>query len=92
MEDRLNGISGIHLIKIIRLAKDRNQLFATRFFIELEILEESLNEKRGTSFSYMYGFMDVIQEQNVYRISQYDFQGEKFQPRYDYEWNYNAES
>lgn len=92
MEDRLNGINGVHLIKIIRLAKDRNQLFATRFFIELEILEESYNEIRGTSFSYLYGFIDVIQEQNVYRISQYEFEGEKFQPRYDYEWNYNGES
>jgi nanoRNase/pAp phosphatase (c-di-AMP/oligoRNAs hydrolase) len=39
IEDRLNGICGVHLIKIIRLAKDRNQLFATRFFIELEILK-----------------------------------------------------
>lgn len=92
IENYLQGISRIHLIKIIRLAKDRNQLFATRFFTELEILEEPADTHKVTRFSYYYGFIEVVQEQNLFKLSNIEFNGEEFAPRYDYEWNYNAES
>lgn len=92
MEKLLQQISRIHLIKTIRLAKERNGFIGPRFFIELEVLGDPVDDRKASQFCYYYGFVEFIQEQSTYKILAIDLKGEQFQLRYDHEWDVQGES
>jgi hypothetical protein len=61
-----------------------------RYFVEIETIEGS--EKDMAYFAYYYGFMDILKEENDYKISNLEFYGENYLCAPYHGWSYNAES
>jgi hypothetical protein len=61
-----------------------------RYFVELETIGGS--EGHGANFTYYYGFVDLVKENNQYRISNLDFTAEDYLCAPFHGWSYDAES
>jgi hypothetical protein len=78
------------LIKYKEVPIDDNPGGLLRYFVELETIGGS--EEHGTNFSYYYGFVDLIKENNQYKIANLDFTAEDFLCAPFHGWQHNAEA
>lgn len=63
---------------------------ALRYFIEIEAIEGS--DKAIGYFAYYYGFVNLIEEEGLYKISKIDFFGENYLCAPYHGWSYDAEA
>ncbi|MDF2942066.1 MAG: hypothetical protein K0S01_924 [Herbinix sp.] len=60
-----------------------------RYFVEIETIGGS--DKNVANFTYYYGFVDLIKENNQYKISNLEFTGEDYLCAPYHGWSYDAE-
>lgn len=82
-------IGHINLIKLNNITYDHILNGTSKYFIELETIEPSVNG--NTSFSYYYGYVYIQNENGNYKISDFDLRGEDFLCAAYHGWNHNAE-
>ncbi len=78
------------LIKYKEVPIDNNPSGLLRYFVELETIGGA--EDHGTNFSYYYGFVDLIKENDQYKIANLDFTAEDFLCAPFHGWYHNAEA
>ena len=84
------NILHINLLKLKRVPVFENNSNSARYFVEFETIEGS--EKAATYFAYYYGYVDIIKEDNQYRISDLEFYGEDYLCAPYHGWNHDAEA
>lgn len=80
------GIAHVNLIKLNRLPDENDTV---HYFVELETIEGS--SKGVTYFAYYYGYVNLIKEQNLYKISDMRWYGEDFLCAAYHLWQHDAE-
>lgn len=80
------GIGRTHLLQLEKVPADSPG--ADTFFIELETIEGS--DKDVTYFAYYYGYVDVVREKGVYKISAVRLFGEDFLCAAFHGWDHDA--
>lgn len=86
--DSFKNILHISLIKYKEVPVYDNPSGILRYFVELETIGGS--EKNIANFTYYYGFMDLVKEEGLYKISGLDFYGEDFLCAPYHGWSYDA--
>jgi hypothetical protein len=86
--ESFKGISHINLVKL-RNVTDQTLGNTVKYFIELEVLKPS--EEGNTNFLYYYGYVDLKNEDGVYKITNIDLSGEDFLCAPYHGWRYYAE-
>ncbi|MFZ5966217.1 MAG: hypothetical protein ACOYVK_03490 [Bacillota bacterium] len=84
------GIGHTSLIKLRKTPDDQSNPNNIRYFMEIETIEGS--SKNVTYFAYYYGFIDIMEERNGYRIANMEFYGEDFLCAPYHGWAHNAEA
>jgi hypothetical protein len=83
------NILHISLIKYKEVPVYDNPSGILRYLVELETIGGS--EKNIANFTYYYGFVDLLKEDNLYKISNLDFYGEDYLCAPYHGWSYDAE-
>jgi hypothetical protein len=84
------NILHINLIKLKEIPSDTMQPNDLRYFFELETIEGS---KQGSGlFSYYHGFMNIVKENNQYRIADQEMYAENYLCAPYHSWYYIAEA
>lgn len=83
------NIGHINLIKFHTVPSKIYENSFSKYFIELETIETSLNN--NTSFAYYYGFIYVKNENNKYKIFDIELNSEDFLCAAYHGWAHNAE-
>lgn len=84
------NIFHINLIKLKEIPIPNTSKNLKRYFVELETIEGS--DKPMTNFGYYYGFIDLTQEKDSFKISNMDFYGEDFLCALYHGWQWQGES
>lgn len=84
-----DNIFHINLIKIIEIPQPKEKADNKIFFVEIETIEGS--DKPMTNFGYYYGFVDLIKENDLYKINDMNFYGEDFICAPYHGWKYYGE-
>ncbi|MEG2786909.1 MAG: hypothetical protein RR942_03725 [Romboutsia sp.] len=79
-----------NLIKLKEVPRDEKNLEDRKYFVELEIIEGT-NENKGV-FGYYYGYIYVTEEDGVYKIKDMQYAPENYLCAPYHGWNYDAES
>ena len=88
--DSFKNILHTSLIKYKNVPIYDNPDDILRYFVELETIGGS--EGHGANFTYYYGFVDLVKENNQYKISNLDFTAENYLCAPFHGWSYDAES
>lgn len=88
--DSFENILHTSLIKYREVPTADNSKDALRYFVELETIGGS--KGRGANFTYYYGFVDLIKENDQYKISNLDFTAEDYLCAPFHGWSYDAET
>ncbi|MDD3503433.1 MAG: hypothetical protein PHE63_05050 [Eubacteriales bacterium] len=88
--ESFENILHINLIKLQRVPTDKKHPSSMRYFIEVETIEGS--EKDVAYFAYYYGYVYILSEGNLYRISDLEFHGEDYLCAPYHGWSYMAEA
>lgn len=83
------NILHINLIKLKIVPELNNDLNSMKYFVEIETIEGTENNK--ANFAYYYAFIKMLKEGNLYKISNVELFGEDFLCAPYHGWNYNAE-
>ncbi|MDD3080568.1 MAG: hypothetical protein PHH37_15915 [Paludibacter sp.] len=78
------------LIKYNEVPVYNNQTGMLRYFIEIETIGGS--EKNIANFTYYYGFIDLIKEDDQYKISSIEYTGENYLCAPMHGWSHDAEA
>jgi hypothetical protein len=87
--DSFKNILHTSLIKYRKVPVYDNPQGIIRYFIEIETIGGS--KENVANFTYYYGFIDHIKEQNQYKISNLEFTGENYLCAPYHGWSYDAE-
>lgn len=87
--DTFKNILHINLIKYREIPVYDNNSNMVRYFVEIETIEGS--DKGVGYFAYYYGFIDMIEEDGQYKISNIEFIGENYLCAPYHGWDYDAE-
>ncbi|WP_445505518.1 hypothetical protein [Niallia sp. 03091] len=90
-EDYLNSFAGVGHTSLIKLCRLPDIKQGIRFFYEIETIE-GFKEKRNEYFGYYYGFIQLIDEKEGYRISDVQQIGKDFLCAPYHGWSHDAES
>lgn len=88
--DMFQNILHINLIKYKEVPVYANNDQIVRYFVEIEAIEGS--DKNIGVFAYYYGFVDLIEENGSYKISDLQFYGENYLCAPYHRWSYDAEA
>ncbi|MDF2586896.1 MAG: hypothetical protein K0S41_737 [Anaerocolumna sp.] len=88
--DTFQNILHINLIKYKQIPVFDNTQNSIRYFVELETIEGT--EKGIGQFAYYYGFIDIIKENDLYKIAKLEYTGENYLCAPYHGWWYDAES
>ncbi len=80
-----------NLIKIKQVPVYQAPSNLSRYFVELETIQGS-DQDSLAYFAYYYGFVDVVKEGALYKISDLKFYGENYLCAPMHGWSYNAEA
>ncbi|KAF5076744.1 hypothetical protein DSECCO2_157820 [anaerobic digester metagenome] len=83
------NILHINLIKYHQVPMEAPQENMVRYFVEIETIEGSA--KDTGVFAYYYGFVDLVKEENQYKISDIHYFGENFLCAPYHGWQWEAE-
>lgn len=86
------NILHINLIKFKEVPLYKEYSNKARYFVEIETIEGSGAVKDVAYFAYYYGYLDIVKEENKYKISDIEFYGENYLCAPYHGWNYDAES
>jgi hypothetical protein len=84
-----NNVGHLNLIKMHKINNTIDKSVHSKYFIELETIETSLNN--NTSFAYYYGFVYIENENDTYKISNMELNNEDFLCAAYHGWAHNAE-
>lgn len=84
------NILHLNLVKYHEVPVYDNPNNITRYFVEIETIEG--NEKHTAEFAYYYGFVDILNENGQYKISNLEFNGENYLCAPYHGWSYDAEA
>lgn len=87
--ETFKNILHISLIKYREVPVYDNTSGIQRYFVEIETIEGS--DKNMAYFAYYYGFVDLVNEDGLYKISNLDFYGEDFLCAPYHGWSHDAE-
>jgi hypothetical protein len=88
--ETFKNILHISLIKYKEVPVYENPLGVIRYFVEIETIEGS--ENKIGNFAYYYGFVDLLEEDGLYQISNLEFHGENYLCAPYHGWSYDAEA
>ncbi len=88
--DSFKNILHMNLIKYKEVPLYDNPTGIIRYFVEIETIEGS--DKEVGYFAYYYGFVDLIKEGGLYKISNLEFHGENYLCAPIHGWFYDAEA
>jgi hypothetical protein len=87
--ESFKGISHINLVKMRNITVKTSTNSELRYFIELEVLKPS--ESGDTYFGYYYGYVSLMTEDGLYKITNIELNGEDFLCAPYHGWRYYAE-
>ena len=87
--DSFKNILHTSLIKYHEIPVYDNPSDIIRYFVEIETIGGS--ENNIANFTYYYGFVDIIEEDDQYKISNLEFTGENYLCAPYHGWSYDAE-
>jgi hypothetical protein len=88
--DTFQNILHISLIKYKKVPVFDNTQNIIRYFVELETIEGT--DKGVGQFAYYYGFIDIMKENDVYKIAKLEYTGENYLCAPYHGWWYDAEN
>ncbi|MGJ7910468.1 hypothetical protein [Neobacillus sp. LXY-1] len=90
-EDYFHSFAGVGHTSLIKLCRVPDRKHGIRFFYEIETIEGSL-DKRAEYFGYNFGFIQLVNEKDGYRISDLSKIEEDFLCAPYHGWSHDAES
>jgi hypothetical protein len=87
--DSFKNILHTSLIKYKEVPVYDNPFGIIRYFVEIETIGGS--EKHVANFTYYYGFVDLVKENDQYKISNLEFTGEDYLCAPLHGWSHDAE-
>jgi hypothetical protein len=90
-DDYFNSFAGIGHTSLIKLCRIPDEKLGIRFFYEIETIE-GFREMTAEYFGYSYGFIQLVQEQEGYRISDLQQFPEDFLCAPYHLWHHDAET